>query len=291
MQFGFCLPNFGGTVSPQKMVESGILAEELGFDSVWSTDHIIVPREKTDPYGNLVEALVSLSYVAAKTERVKLGTSIIVLTQRNPILVAKQAAAIDILSDGRLVLGVGAGWLMAEFEFLGENFRNRGRRFDESLSLMRAIWTEDEINFSGEFHTLENAVSLPRPKKLIPILIAGSSEPAISRAATLGDGWHPVGITPAQLEDGAKRIRRKNREAVISARLRIDLGKSDGKYVSASGETQVSLSGSHSKVTEQIERYIQAGLQHVALVVPAKDARSLSASMRLIAREIMPSFK
>ncbi len=291
MQFGFCLPNFGGTVSPQKMVESGLLAEELGFDSIWSTDHIIVPKENIDPYGDLVEALVTLSFLAAKTERVKLGTSIIVLTQRNPILVAKQAAALDRLSNGRLILGVGAGWLEAEFDFLGENFRNRGRRFDESLSLMRAIWTEDEVNFSGEFHKLKNAVSLPRPKKLIPILIAGSSEPAIRRAATLGDGWHPVGITPARLQDGARRIKRKNSKAKISARLRIDLGKKDGTYKSASGETQVSLAGSRGEVTEQIERYIQAGLEHVSLVVPAKDARSLSASMRTIAREILPSFK
>ena len=291
MQFGFCLPNFGGTVSPIKMVESGMLAEELGFDSVWSTDHIIVPRENIDPYGNLVEALVALSYVAAKTERVKLGTSIIVLTQRNPILVAKQAAALDILSNGRLILGVGAGWLKPEFDFLGENFRNRGRRFDESLRLMRAIWTEEVINFSGEFHKLKNAVSLPRPKRPIPLLIAGSSKAAVRRAATLGDGWHPVGVTPAQLEAGVERIRRKNRKAVISARLRIDLGKKEGTYVSASGETQVSLAGSLGEVTAQIERYIQAGLQHVALVIPAKDTRSLSAAMRLIARELLPSFK
>jgi probable F420-dependent oxidoreductase len=273
------------------MVESGILAEELGFDSIWSTDHIIVPRENIEPYGNLVEALVSLSYVAAKTEHVKLGTSIIVLTQRNPILVAKQAAALDVLSNGRLILGVGAGWLKAEFDFLGENFRDRGRRFDESLRLMRTIWTEDVINFSGEFYKLKNAVSLPRPKKPIPVLIAGRSKAAVRRAATLGDGWHPVGVTPAQLEAGAERIRRKNRNVLITARLRIDLGKKEAKYVSASGETQVSLAGSPGQVTAQIERYIQAGLQHVALVIPAKDARSLSASMRLIVREIMPSFK
>jgi probable F420-dependent oxidoreductase len=291
MQFGFCLPNFGGTVSPNKMVESGVLAEELGFDSIWSTDHIIVPKENIDPYGNLVEALASLSYVAAKTERVKLGTSIIVLTQRNPILVAKQAAAIDILSNGRLILGVGAGWLKGEFDFLGENFQDRGRRYDESIRLMRAIWTEDEINFSGEFYRLKNAVSLPRPKRTIPLLIAGRSKAAITRAANLGDGWHPVGITPIQLEDGAKKIRRKNRKAVISARLMIELGKNDGKYVSASGETQVSLAGSLAQVTEQIERYMKAGLQHLALVVPARDAKSLSATMRSIAREILPSFK
>src|SRR2546427_522263 len=238
MQFGFCLPNFGGTVSPAKMVESGILAEELGFDSIWSTDHVIVPRENIEPYGNLVEALVSLSYVAAKTEHVKLGTSIIVLTQRNPILVAKEAAALDVLSNGRLILGVGAGWLKPEFDLLGENFRNRGRRFDESLRLMRSIWTEDVINFTGEFYKIKNAVSLPRPRKLIPILIAGSSKAAIRRAANLGDGWHPVGVTPEQLEAGASIIRRRKRKAVISARLRIDLGKLDRKYVAASGEPQ-----------------------------------------------------
>jgi probable F420-dependent oxidoreductase len=292
MQFGFCLPNFDGTVTPDRMVESGVLAEELGFDSVWSTDHVIVPRENLHPYGILVEALISLSYVAARTERIKLGTSVIVLTQRNPILVAKQAAALDVLSHGRLILGLGAGWLKPEFDFLGEDFRKRGRRFDESIRLMRSIWSENLIGFSGEFFKLEDAVSLPHPRKPIPLLIAGASEAALLRAASLGDGWHPVGITPEELKKGVEKIRAKNRRAIISARLQIDLGKKKNKeYVSASGQMQVGLAGSAGQITDQIEQYISAGLQHVALVVTARDSRSLTASMRSIAREIMPSFK
>lgn len=291
MQFGLCVPNFGGIVSTDQMVEQGVLAEQLGFDSIWATDHIIVPRVNVDPYGDLVEPLMTLSFLAAKTERVKLGTSVIVLPQRNPILVAKQAAALDSLSRGRVILGVGAGWLKTEFDFLGENFRKRGKRFDEAIRLMRTIWTEDLVTFTGEFHELKEAVSLPRPEKPIPLWIAGSSVGAIERAARLGDGWHPVGVTVGQLEEGVKRIREANGRAVISARLRIDMGKKMASYLSASGQTQVSIAGSPDEITGKIEEYIQAGLQHLVVVVPAKDARSFSTMTKAIAREILPSFK
>jgi alkanesulfonate monooxygenase SsuD/methylene tetrahydromethanopterin reductase-like flavin-dependent oxidoreductase (luciferase family) len=161
MKFGFCLPNYGGKIRPEDMIESAILAERTGFDSVWATDHIIVPTKFTQPYGDLVEPLVTLSYIAAKTDTVRLGSSIIVVPQRNPILVAKQVASLDRLSRGRVILGTGVGWLEEEFRYLNADFKRRGKFFDESIQLMRALWKDELVSLSIGFFKLRDAVFLP----------------------------------------------------------------------------------------------------------------------------------
>jgi alkanesulfonate monooxygenase SsuD/methylene tetrahydromethanopterin reductase-like flavin-dependent oxidoreductase (luciferase family) len=139
LKFGFVLPNYGDKIASGELVKISRVCEEEGFDSVWATDHVIMPTELREPYGQLLEPFVTLSFVAAATDKVKVGTSSVVLPQRNPILVAKQAAALDVFSGGRLILGLGIGWTEKEFGHLGADFRRRASIMDESIRLMRSL--------------------------------------------------------------------------------------------------------------------------------------------------------
>ncbi|MCY4540227.1 MAG: TIGR03619 family F420-dependent LLM class oxidoreductase, partial [Chloroflexi bacterium] len=198
MKFGLLLPNFGASASGDSIAASARLAEALGFDSIWTTDHVLMPADMPEPYGNLIESLVALTIAATATERVGLGTSIIVMPQREPVLLAKQLAGIDVVSGGRLILGAGVGWLEQEFNYLGADYENRGARFDEWLALTRALWSGDGA-FTGESKRIVDALFAPQPPRgrRTPVWIGGNSSHAISRAATLADGWHPVGLTAA----------------------------------------------------------------------------------------------
>lgn len=123
------------------------VCEETGFDSVWATDHIVMPKEQREPYGQLLEPFVTLSYIAASTEKLRLGTSSIVLPQRNPVLVAKQAASLDVFSGGRVILGMGIGWAEKEFGYLGADFRRRASIMEEGVRLMRSLWSDETVSF------------------------------------------------------------------------------------------------------------------------------------------------
>lgn len=181
MHFGVILPNYGLDASTDAMRRTAELAEELGFDSVWATEHVIVGPEARDPYGRVYEPFTTLGWIAGWTERLRLGTSIVILPLHNPIEVAKQAATLQELSGGRFTLGVGMGWYQPEFEFMGMPFNGRGRRGDEAIRLMRTLW-------KGEF---QDATFEPLPSKPPEIWVGGSSAPAIRRAVELGDAWHP----------------------------------------------------------------------------------------------------
>jgi probable F420-dependent oxidoreductase len=291
MKFGFCLPNYGGKIRPEEMIESAILAESTGFDSVWATDHIIVPRKFAQPYGDLVEPLVTLSYIAAKTDSVRLGSSIIVVPQRNPILVAKQVASLDRLSRGRVILGTGVGWMEEEFRFLNADFKSRGKFFDESIQLMRALWKDEFVTFSSGSFKLRDAVFLPKPKNQIPIWIGGGSMTAIRRASRLGDGWHPVGLAPLQVERGVKMIRRRGRKVTISLRITTDLKGGRSSYRAASGEEQVGLAGSRQDIVRTIEVYESAGVEYFVVFLNSPNSDQLFEDMKKFSSDILRSFK
>jgi len=195
MKFGMVLPNYGMAASKDILVKTALLAEEKNFDSLWVTDHIIVPKEFENPYGNLYEIFVTLGFISAITSKIKLGTSIMILPLREPNLVAKQISTLDTLSSGRIIFGVGGGWMEKEYDKIGIPFSQRGKIFDENIKLIRQFW-------KGE----ENFVSNPKPhnKKGPSIIIGGNSKIARKRAIQYGDGWFPVGLSPDELKISIK---------------------------------------------------------------------------------------
>jgi probable F420-dependent oxidoreductase len=190
VHLGVILPNYGAGSSVAGIRRTAELAEELGYDSVWTTEHIIVGPEGVDPYGRVYDPLVTLAWIAGWTERIGLGTSIVLVPLHHPIHLAKEAATLQELSGGRLTLGFGMGWHTDEFEFMGVPFDARGKRGDEAIRLMRALWS-GERDFEGEHWSFHDATSEPLPSPPPEIWIGGSSPAAVRRARELGDAWHP----------------------------------------------------------------------------------------------------
>ena len=184
------LSNYGLDSNPDGIRRVAELAEELGFDSVWATEHIIVGPEAVDPYGRVYDPLVTLGWIAGFTERIGLGTSIVLVPLHHPMHLAKEVATLQELSGGRFTLGVGMGWHKEEYDFMGIPFEGRGRRGDEAIRVMRALWN-GERDFTGEFWSFHDATSEPHPSPQPEIWVGGSSERAIRRALELGDVWHP----------------------------------------------------------------------------------------------------
>jgi probable F420-dependent oxidoreductase len=187
---GVILPNYGEHASPAGVRAVAETAEESGFDSVWATEHIIVGPEAVDPYGRVLDPLCTLSWIAGYTGRVGLGTSIVLVPLHHPIHLAKEASTLQELSGGRLTLGVGMGWHEDEFRFMGVDFHRRGRRADEALRLIKALWS-GERSFQGEHWSFEDATFAPLPSPLPEIWVGGASDRAVRRARELGDVWHP----------------------------------------------------------------------------------------------------
>ena len=190
VHLGLILPNFGEGSTPEGIRRMAAAAEELGLDSVWATEHIIVGPGAVDPYGRVYDPLVVLAWVAGLTQRIGLGTSIVLVPLHHPIRLAKEVATLQELSGARMRLGVGVGWHEDEFRFMGVPFKGRGRRADEAIRVMRALWAGDR-EFHGELWSFENATFEPRPAQQPEIWVGGASDRAVRRARELGDVWHP----------------------------------------------------------------------------------------------------
>jgi probable F420-dependent oxidoreductase len=211
MRYGFYLPTRGPAATPEALEALVARGEALGFHSVMIADHVVFPVTIRSRYpytvdgafpgqGDALEQLALMAFVAAKTTRLRLVTSVMILPHRNPVVTAKALATIDVLSRGRVTVGVGVGWLREEFEALGApDFDRRGAVSDEYIRIFKILWTECPASFAGEFHRFESARCLPAPvqRPHPPIWIGGHSRAALRRAARLGDGWHPVGANPA----------------------------------------------------------------------------------------------
>ena len=231
MQIGIHLPQIGRKAGPDAIRRAAVQAEELGFADVWTSEHIITPAGAPYPPSPVFyDPVLSLTWAAAYTKRVRLGTSVLVLPMRHPLPLAKELATLQNLSQGRLILGAGVGWLEAEFNALGVPFHERGRRMDEGIAMMRAVWTEDPVSFAAKWvpAVIDNMRTLPRPERPIPIWIGGGSEPAIRRALRL-DGWHGSRTTPEEAGPIVTRLRaaRPDPGFTVSLRTAWD-GKDDG---------------------------------------------------------------
>jgi probable F420-dependent oxidoreductase len=222
MQFGIHLPHVGRKAGAESIREAAVQAEQFGFDDVWVSEHIIIPRNASyPPSPSFYDPVLTLTWAAAYTTRVRLGTSVLVLPMRHPLPLAKELATLQNLSRGRLILGAGVGWLEEEFAALGAPFKERGRRMDEGLAMMRAVWTEDPVSFRARSIPAEiNEMRMqPRPCATIPVWIGGSSDAALARA-TRHDGWHGSRVSPEQAGAIVARLRKVRPEPgfVISVR-------------------------------------------------------------------------
>src|SRR4051794_31440171 len=222
MQFGFSAPTAGPLSALDPLVRLCTAAEELGFDYATFSDHVVIPTEIASPYpysatgeftnqgtGERNEQLIELAFVAARTTRLRLVTSVMVIPHRPAVLAAKQLATIDTLSGGRVVLGIGAGWMKEEFEAIGAPpFAERGKVTDEYVAAFKELWTKDRPKFSGAYVNFDKITFAPKPvqKGGIPIWVGGESGPALRRTAKYGDAWYPIPNNPAFPMDSLKRL-------------------------------------------------------------------------------------
>jgi probable F420-dependent oxidoreductase len=221
MDFGLHLPASSAAVTAEDLVRFAQQAEALGFYCLTVADHIVVPKDISVPYpytidgkypgaGYHLETLTTMSFLAGATKRIRFATSVMIAPYRNPILTAKMLSSLDVLSNGRVIVGLGVGWMKEEFNNLQTPpFEDRGKVTDEYIKAFRELWTSDNPSFQGKYCNFANVVFLPKPvqKPTIPIWIGGHSKQAIRRAARLGDGWHPIGgvpTIPLEPEDIAK---------------------------------------------------------------------------------------
>ncbi len=291
MKFGYILPNYGDKIGPEDLLQISATCEEAGFDSVWATDHIIMPTELKEPYGQVLEPLTTLGYIASRCEKLKVGTSCIVLAQRNPILTAKQAAALDVFSGGRVMLGFGAGWAEKEFKFLNSDFARRGKVMDESIRLMKALWKEDVVNFDGEFFHVKDALFLPKPlRRNIPVWIGGNGPISLRRTIRLGDGWHPVGPALEDFRAGVQKIREKRKDVTISVRMTTDVRKKREIYVGVNKEKRVAVSGTAAEIRKDLDAYAEAGLEYYCASINHPVAAEIIADLMKFSSEVMKSY-
>jgi len=269
MQLGIHLPHIGRKAGPDSIRRAAIQAEELGFDDVWVSEHIIVPRDAPyPPSANFWDPVLTLTWAAAFTTRVRLGTSVLVLPLRHPLPLAKELATLQNLSGGRLILGAGVGWLEPEFDALGVPFKQRGRRMDEGLAMMRAVWTQDPVSFDSKWipAKIQAMRSQPLPVAPIPIWIGGSSDAAIRRALRL-DGWHGSRVSPEQAAGVVRRLRaeRPGEDFTISIRVNCNAQNVTG-------------------MRDALSAYSDAGIQHIMAAPEDRDIDTYLATARAFRR-------
>jgi probable F420-dependent oxidoreductase len=271
MELGIHLPHIGRKASPENIKRAAMQAEELGLADVWVSEHIIVPKDANyPPSSNFWDPVLTLTWAAACTERVRLGTSVLVLPMRHPLPLAKELATLQNLSKGRLILGAGVGWLEAEFDALGVPFKERGRRMDEGIAMMRAVWSQDPVTFATKWISakISDMRSQPQPIRPIPIWIGGSSDAAINRALGL-DGWHGSRVRPEAAADMVKRFRavRPGEDFTISLRISVNEANVD--------ESLAALAA-----------YNEAGVQHV---MAAPEDREMDVYLKTVERFVKAS--
>ena len=304
MKFGIVIP-LHRDVNALVNLELAIKAEILGFDSVWISDHVVLPTKYQGRFSEILyDPFVLLASIAAKTKKISLGTSVLILPYRNPIVVAKMISTIDVLSDGRVIFGVGPGWMEEEFDLLGIPFNERGKRTDEYINIFKEVWEKDEPQFEGEFYSFSKMKFYPKPiqKPHPPIWIGGISKKAIGRAVELGNGWHPVWLSPDQMEKKiyyltkvAEENGRNLDNFVLSIRNRlrilrtseeenIDLSKFRGKHT-------FSFHGTKEEIINRIKQFKDIGVAHIIFDLDVVNNEEMFNTIEGFSKDIMPLFR
>lgn len=288
MKYGLWYASVGPFASPDAAVALATAAEAAGFESLWSGEHIAVPAgyQSEYPYSEsgrmagdgaipMAEPMVWYAYVAARTERIRLVTGILVLPQREPILVAKQAATLAVLSKDRFALGVGGGWLREEFEALGADFRTRAARLEEYIGAMRALWASDKATFDGQYVSFQDLQMSPRPPGgAVPVIVGGHTEAAAKRAGRIGDGFFPAKGTPDEIErlfDAA----RASAQAADRDPDALDLTVHDSTILDA------------AVAQERIERWRSIGAHRILISPPTFNADQIQERLHQFGEEVI----
>ena len=316
MKYGFTVPGRGPLATPDMLLTIAKHGEELGFDSIQTGDHILVPKniDSTYPYtdtgefpglssGSSLEQLTLLSFLAGQTSKIRLVTSVLIVPHRNPLVAAKTLATLDVLSKGRLVVGIGVGWMKEEFEALGlPPFEERGAVTNEYLRIFKELWTNDSPSFSGKYCSFSGINFLPKPvqKPHPPLWVGGESMAAVRRAAQLCDGWYPIGSNPQFRMDTPELLSEKIQ------RLYTEMNKCDREpgdvnliyrthdYDLSSGHNSETdrnfFTGSADQIASDIRRYAEIGVSYLVMDF-GRNSQSLEdvlGSMEDMANEVWP---
>jgi probable F420-dependent oxidoreductase len=307
VRIGVSLPNVGLDHGKDMILPVAQAAEQLGFDSIWVAHHVTLPyeRESRYPYQHSgtevamspgmqwLDPLVTLAMCAAVTDRVRLGTSVLVLPYRNPVNLAAEAAALDVLTEGRFILGVGCGWMKEEFVALGIDPAERGPRTDEHIEVLRALWTQDPASFDGRFNSCDGVVlaTTTRTEGGPPIWVGGNTDPGLRRALRLGDGWHGFEVFPEDMPDVNERLARIGEEV---GRDPAELDLSVVRGLMPPGREEESfvpdrrmLGGSGEAVVEELGMYAEHGVHDVVIQVSLL-APQVPEALEWVAAEVLP---
>ncbi len=288
MDIGLCLPNFRDGSSAEGLDAAAEVAERLGWSTVWTTDHVIVGHAAEDEYGRVYEAILALAWLGARHPRIRLGTSVIVVPQRNAVLLAKELATLDSLSGGRVTAGVGLGWNTTEFGNLAaaDRFHVRGAYLDETIGLWRHLWSGATGPFHGRFHTLDDFTFGPLPvQQPLPILVGGRAEPALRRGGALADGFHASSTSPTDL---ARMIPVVTAAASAAGRTAPAFSARARVRFTASDDASYAIRGTPDEMAAEIKAYADLGVSHVALYFEAVDPVGVVAAAERFAREVGP---
>jgi probable F420-dependent oxidoreductase len=299
MRLGIALPHFGPHATPQAIVRVARTAEALGFASVWVLDRLLWPiqpaskypgnprGEMPAPMQNTYDPLVVLSFAAAHTEKIFLGTSVLVAAYRSPAVTAKMTATLDVLSRGRVILGLGVGWSADEFAAVGRSIQERNQQADEFIDVVRELWKSGESRFEGKFYQVPASIFLPKPVQQSgpPIWIGGNSERALRRVASHGDGWHPTSRMPiteitdkiSKARDAAAKLGRNPEKIALTLRWNAFPDLADP--------------ANRSLVANKLRDYRDAGVEHICIDLNIPEPASMDSmdeNMERLMREIVP---
>ena len=296
MEFGVCIPHYGSNTTAAGIRTTVELAESLGYHSVWVSDHVVTPEHLLPAIGPVFyDAFVVLSYAAAFTTKVRLGSSVIVVPYRNPLVVAKMLATLDVLSGGRVIFGAGVGGAPDEFQALGVPSRQRGRRADECLKLMVALWTQDPASFHGRFYSFTDVRFQPKPLQVPypPIWIGGRSEAALRRAVAVGEAWHPTAMPMPALREKMAQLRGFADEAGRAEGPLVTIHQ--GIHLNHAPELQPPQErrmgrGTTREIREDMAAYAELGIPVVVCNFAEPSLQDLCRAMEGFAAEVMPYF-